>query len=69
MNKIYKQVERLKNEIKEQEVINNKINETNTLLQIKSLFRKICFQWHLKFDRELRLDISLGRLFQSFGAA
>ena len=24
-------------------IINNKINETNTLLQIKSLFKKICF--------------------------
>ena len=44
-------------------MINNKINETNTLLQIKSLFKKI------KFDRESRLDISLGRLFQSFVAA
>ena len=34
MNKIYKQVERFKNEIK---MLNNKINVTNTLLQIKSL--------------------------------
>ena len=34
MNKIYKQVERFKNEIK---MLNNKMNVTNTLLQIKSL--------------------------------
>ena len=34
MNKIYKQVEIFKNEIK---MLNNKINVTNTLLQSKSL--------------------------------
>ena len=50
-------------------MINNKINETNTLLQIKSLIKKICFHMAFNFDRESRMDISLGRLFQSFGAA
>ena len=35
--------------------------------------KRFVFTWHLKFDRESRLDISIGRssgrLFQSFGAA
>ena len=50
-------------------MINNKINEIKTLLQVKACLRRYVFTRHLKFDRESRLDISPGRLFQSFGAA
>ena len=58
MNKIYKQVyrysvERFKNEIKWQ-ILNNKINETNTLLQIKSLFKKICFHTAFKIWQRVK---------------
>ena len=53
MNKIYKQVEKFKNEI--------------LCYKLKACLKRYVFTWHLKFDRESRLDISLGRLFQGFG--
>ena len=37
--------------------------------KLKACLKRYVFTWHLKFDRESRLDISLGRLFQSFVAA
>ena len=37
--------------------------------KLKACFKKYVFTWHLKFGRDSRLDISLGRLFHSFGAA
>ena len=36
--------------------------------KLKACLKRYVFTWHLKFDRESRLHISLGRLFQSFGA-
>ena len=30
--------------------------------KLKACFKRYVFTWHLKFDRESRLDISLGRL-------
>ena len=37
--------------------------------KLKACLKRYVFSWHLKFGREPRLDIPLGRLFQSFGAA
>ena len=37
--------------------------------KLKACLKRYVFTWHLKFDRESRLDISLGRLFQSYVAA
>ena len=37
--------------------------------KLKACLKRYVFTWHLKFDRESRLDISLGRLFQSFWPA
>ena len=57
MNKIYKQVEIFKNEMK---MINNKINVTNTLLQIKSLFKKICFHMVFKIWQRVKAGYFTG---------
>ena len=39
-------------------MINNKTNETNTLLQIESLFKKICFH-NTKKSRLFNYNLSL----------